>query len=803
MKKGYDYIQEPRFSIRITLQGLLENWSNKPIATQTQINELYRITNDINSDVIRLLETPDDNIVWFDIEEMKWILLVSNILYNNTSKNNLILEDGIYDLLVVKYKNITGNDIVGAPPVKFTDYIIFNQNQKELVPGIIYMTDEENNYINNMIFHDDIYKNKVLTPRDMLYPGVTYEKTISKRLKDTSHNNPELVGTLDKAKFVLMKQAEDKGVENDPTVIVLERDFFGKHIQMGIIDPNQNIDVIVELKYDGVSVEADVLNKRIISARTRGDTENDVATDLTPLLGGYYLPDAPEVDTVVGLKFEAIMTYDNLEIYSKLKGRKFANGRTAIISWTTSSDAYQLRELITLVPLATNIKDENGDPIDRLVEVELMNRFYCRGELLRYSVFSGDLVSELFQNYNFAEEAEFMRRVLPFMYDGIVVSYLNPAITERLGRENSVNLYSMAVKFNSLVRETRFTEYKYTIGQNGEITPMIYYNPVEFFGTIHPKSSGHSYGNFKDLGLRVGDIIEVEYRNDVITYVTKKKCFENDNNPNPVIEFPKQCPCCGADLVFTDLSARCPNMKCHERSIKRMANMMDKLQISGFAEETMRALNVYTFHELMELKLEDVSHLGDLTSKSLISQLDKLRNSNILDWRLVGALGFTDLAAGTWKLIFGAISLQTLDCMLWRYKKNGDGFPYHTMNYTEVIDYFKNIKGIGDSTIKTIIDEYHFFSDDIDYILKNIKYQSSKGVTLTKVRFTGVRNKELVDYLNANGYDAGEGSITKDTDILIVPSEGYNTGSKYNKAIQYGVTIKPIQVFMDELGIQF
>lgn len=761
---------------------------------QKGVDFIYNDSKNMNQEVMNLLSIPDELVNQDDLDKMNTILTISNILYNNTSQNILPLEDGIYDLLIVKYKSITGQDIVGAPPVRFPENISINNQKQELVPGIMYLSDEECSYIDKMLYHDDIYKNKVFTPRDMLYPGVTYEKTISKRLKDTSHNNPELVGTLDKAKFVLMKQAKDKGVEDVPTVHVLERDFFGEHIQMGIIDPNQNIDVIVELKYDGVSVEADILNKRIISARTRGDTENDIATDLTPILAGYYLPDAPEVDTVVGLKFEAIMTYDNLEIYSKLKGRKFANGRTAIISWTTSSDAYQLRELITLVPLATNIKDETGEPIDRLVEVELMNRFYCRGELLRYSVFSGNIVNVLFEIYKFAEEAEFMRRVLPFMYDGIVVSYLDPVIRKRLGRKNSVNLYSMAVKFNSLVRETRFIEYKYTIGQNGEITPMIYYNPVEFFGTIHPKSSGHSYGNFKDLGLRVGDIIEVEYRNDVITYVTKKKCFENDNNPNPVVEFPTICPCCGAPLKFTDSSARCVNFYCKERTIKRMANMMDKLQMSGFAEETIRALNVSSFHELMELKLEDISHIGDLTSKSLIEQINKLKNSNILDWRLVGALGFSDLAANTWKLIFSNMTLRSfMEIMNTSY-----------MNVEELInDVLSNIKGIGPATIRTIVLEYLYFAEDLYYIINYIKYQDSMGVKLTKVRFTGVRNKELVDYLNANGYDAGEGSITKDTDILIVPSEGYNTGSKYNKAIQYGVTIKPIQTFMEELGVQF
>lgn len=774
-------------------EEIISDWING-INLELGLGQVYHDSKLINDEVVRLLSLPDGSVTDIDINNMYHIIVISNILYNNTSQNNLILEDGVYDLLVVKYKNITGCDIVGAPPVKFPDSINFNVFKQELIPGIIYLSDEENSYIDQMLYHDDIYRNKVFTPRDMLYAGVTYEKIVSKRLNDTSHNNPELVGTLDKCKFVLMKQARDKGLDDKDllTVNVLERDFFGKHIEMGVIDPNQNIDVIVELKYDGVSVEADIVNQRIVSARTRGDTANDVASDLTPILAGYYFPDAPELGVEIGVKFEAIMTYDNLEIYSRLKGRTFANGRTAIISWFGSSDAYQYRDLVTLVPLATNIKDENGNPIDRLVEVEFMNRYICRGELLRYSVFSGNIVNVLFEIYRFAQEAEFMRRVLPFMYDGIVVSYLDPNIRARLGRKNSVNLYSMAVKFNTLIRETRFIDYTYTIGQNGEITPMIHYNPVEFFGTIHNKSSGHSYGNFKELGLRVGDIVEVEYRNDVMPYVTKKNCYENDINSNPVLEFPKRCPCCGTELEFTDLSARCPNMSCHERSIKRMANMMDKLQISGFAEETMRALNVYTFHELMQLKLEDIYYIGDLTSKSLIDQLDKLRNSNILDWRLVGALGFTDMAANTWKLIFSRITLEQFNMLMFYHMENHDN---------TIIGILTEIKGIGSASIKTILDEFMYFEQDIRYILKNVKYQDSMGTKLTKVRFTGVRNAELVDYLNANGYDAGEGSVTKDTDILIIPSEGYNTGSKYNKAVQYGVTIKPIQEFMNELGL--
>ena len=58
---------------------------------------------------------------------------------------------------------------------------------------------------------------------------------------------------------------------------------------------------------------------------------------------------------------------------------------------------------------------------------------------------------------------------------------------------------------------------------------MIYFDPIEFNGTIHKKASGHSYERFKDLALHYNDILEVSYVNDVMPYVTKKITIGNFN----------------------------------------------------------------------------------------------------------------------------------------------------------------------------------------------------------------------------------------------------------------------------------
>ena len=93
---------------------------------QKGVDIIYNDSKNMNEEVMNLLSIPDESVNQDDLDKMNTILIISNILYNNTSQNVLPLEDGIYDLLIVKYKNLTGQDIVGAPPVRFPDNISIN-----------------------------------------------------------------------------------------------------------------------------------------------------------------------------------------------------------------------------------------------------------------------------------------------------------------------------------------------------------------------------------------------------------------------------------------------------------------------------------------------------------------------------------------------------------------------------------------------------------------------------------------------------------------------------------------------------
>ena len=756
---------------------------------QNVLHGFYPNMNDIkyiNQEAMRLLNT--DPLNKDDVSILNNLIQISNILYNNTDRNILPLEDGIYDLLVEKLKQYMDYQI-SSPPVVFQNMEGGDSSDSSYLDGELedpLYPEVDPNFISNSLF---INKEELLMepPLDhnlySQYRVIPSDITLTKMNKSIPHKYPNLVGTLDKCKFVLNSEAVEKGVINDPTVKTFERDFLGKHAMEGLFNPNAPIDLICELKNDGVSVEADVTD-HIISARTRGDTDADVAGDLTPLLGGIKFPYAPYIpeEESFGMKFEAIITKENLYNLCELRKIKYANCRVAIIGLLGSSDAYAYRNFITLVPLQTSLD------IDRLTELEFMNKYYNMGVYNRYAVIHGQNYNDaLFQVYRFVKEAEAIRDLVPYMYDGVVVSYLDKNIRERLGRKGAINQYQIAIKFNALKRQTVLTGCSFTVGQNGIVTPMAHYLPVEFFGSIHEKSSLHSYARFKELGLRTNDIIEIEYTNDVMPYATKVDCEQNRKNTNPVIEFPAICPSCGSHLFFTDKSASCGNMMCPDRQIARMDNMFKKLNLKDFSEQRFRMLETYNLSELIDLCMNNkdkiYSLLGNVNGQKLIDRVQSMFFNPIDDYKLFGSIGFSNISIETWRKILLRVKYEDI--------------LYQNSN--TLLGELQRVNGIGITTAKTIIDERAYFQRDIEKVksLGTIvsSYVGDQLVNRFQIRFTGCRDSQLeMDLGKYKLIDiSGSSGVTKNTNILLVPHVGFSS-TKINK-VGDACKVIPIDVF--------
>ena len=760
------------------------------------IQNNFNLQQDINNialDLLRKSNWKED-----EIQLCNLILRISNILYNNTSLQTLVLSDGVYDQLLQAYKIYNPNYQIGAVPTVIVDQPVNENIQERKLMYKVVPKDIKEKSLYYRQLHDQI--NPIYPMRNRLMYTLN-RPPIKKRMIDTQHKYPELVGTLDKCKFVMNEDARVAGVFNDSNVQVFERDFLYPCLVRNIIQPNQEFSMIGELKYDGVSVEAEVCGDRILSAYSRGDTAANIATDLTPILENYRFIRAKDVSTneKFGIKFEAIITYRNLERLAMMRQREYKNGRNAIIGILGSSDAYRYVDCITLIPIACSLDFSQYGNQARIIELNFLNKYYSNEELNRFVYMHGDYTSILYQVREFTYSAENIRSILPYMIDGVVISFIDPQIISILGRINSVNKYQMAIKFNPREVRTIFQGYTFSIGKSGDVIPMLHFNPVEFIGTIHTKQTAHSYQRYRELALVRGQEIDIKYVNDVLTYVTKPDTQHNRElqskyAPEPFID---KCPYCGSQIEISETfkSARCPNPNCHERKLMRLVDMIDKLGFKDISEEAIRALDGYycngvtSLVDLMSIKDSStlIPILGPLTAEKFLYYINKLKNEPIRDYELMGALSFEGMAAEKWKNILKYYNIYTL-------------LGY---TYDQLIAALRSIKGVGPETIKAIYDGFNIYKDEMYFIKSGyfniIHTMDTCNGNMPKAVITGFRNDEIIDILRSQGYDASDSySVTKDT-ALVIAADPNGNSSKLQKARKYGIKIISLDEFYQGL----
>lgn len=718
------------------------------------------------------------------------ILQVCEYMYNNTSASVLPLDDGIYDQLLVVYKQYHPEYQVGASADKFIEQ---HDDEVTTVDGLklLYHT------VSDSVYDKCIYTKDIMDQHSPISapmrPRLMYtlnRPAISKRLINAQQEYPELVGTLDKCKFVLNYDAQQAGVFDNPAVKIFERDYIQACLSQGVIHPQEIFTMIGELKNDGVCVDMKVRGSKVIGAYSRGDTGADIATDLTPIFSGltfYNAKDVPD-DIEFGIKFEAVITRRNLELLARIRGKEYRNGRNAIIGLLGSSDAYRFLDYITLIPISTSL------PMDRLDELAFLNKYYNLGEYNRYLVFKGNYQEILYHVKQFTESAEAIRSVLPYMIDGVVISFYDRHKIQILGRVASVNKWQMAIKFNPRKVRTIFLGYSYNIGKSGEVIPMVHFKPVEFIGTIHQKQTIHSYQRYKELGLIPGMEIDIDYVNDVISYVTCPETAKNNHLrsgslPEPFID---KCPYCGSTIVISESgkSAYCPNPMCHERQIMRMVALFDTLNFKNLAEATVRALDLTSLTKLASIKnFEDEveSKVGYAAAMALYHYKESLFGSIQDDYKIMAALSFDGMGEEKWKRIFREYTLDTL---------------FHFDEF-QLRSSLTAIHGIGLETANAVINGFQLYHDDVQTVLDNIQICNYKDlVARPKVAVTGTRDENVILTAMALGYDCSEKyGVTKDTALLIAADKN-STSGKIIKAKKYGIPIMSVDEFFKHHNVE-
>jgi DNA ligase (NAD+) len=270
------------------------------------------------------------------------------------------------------------------------------------------------------------------------------------------------------------------------------------------------------------------------------------------------------------------------------------------------------------------------------------------------------------------------RKNLPVATDGIVLKVNNLAQQEELGFTAKSPRWAIAYKFPAEKQLTRLNAITYQVGRTGVVTPVANLEPVQLSGTTVQRATLHNEDFIRQLDIREGDMVWVEKGGEIIPKIVSVEPRTRNQEPRqisndrtdegdkslllaPYSIFPKNCPECGAELVRVEGEAawRCPNEAGCPPQIKgKIEHFVSRkaMNIDGLGSETIDLLYsqglLENIADIYALNKDDIAKQERLGEKSAQNILDGIAVSKQVPWaRVLFALGIRMVGETTAKKI--------------------------------------------------------------------------------------------------------------------------------------------------------
>ena len=404
---------------------------------------------------------------------------------------------------------------------------------------------------------------------------------------------------------------------------------------------------VVEAKIDGLSVSLEYRMGQLVRGSTRGDgvvgedvTENIMTIKDIP----HELPDAPDFLEVRGEVYMPHSAFFKLKEQQELEDKTpFKNPRNAAAGSLRQKDS--------------KITAERG------LSIFVFNLQQCEGRTFRTHRETLDYIKSLgfpvsprysvFENIEDAiKEIEAIgeaRGTLEFDIDGAVIKVNDLAARRTLGSTNKFPRWAIAFKYPPEVKETTLRSIEVGVGRTGVLTPTACFDPVFLAGTTVSRATLHNEDFIRQLGLCIGDTIQVRKAGDIIPEVIGVTRHEPDAQPYQMPEF---CPSCGAPVVHLEDEAalRCVNPECPAQALRNIIHFAsrDAMDIDGLGTMVATQLVdkglVHSAADLYDLTIEQLLTLEKFKEKSANNLLQAIEASkqNNLD-KLMFAFGIRNI----------------------------------------------------------------------------------------------------------------------------------------------------------------
>lgn len=586
---------------------------------------------------------------------------------------------------------------------------------------------------------------------------------------------------------------------------------------------HEKLQILLELKFDGLSLSLRYENGVLVSAATRGDgaVGENVTANALHVAGIPTTLNAP-FPAVAEVRGEVVMPKETFLHINETgsAGRTFANPRNAAAGSLRQKDASKTAGRgLEFFPHGVG---EWSEPLpdtmtETMVLVERLGFSRAAEGLRRAKTVSGD-PAQIAAEY---EAIGLERSSLPFDIDGVVMKIDSRALRERLGEISRTPRWATAIKFPAEKATTRIQNIDIQIGRTGRATPVARLEPVNVGGVIVSNVTCHNRDYIANLDLRIGDTVVIQRAGDVIPQIVENLDKDKERIATPWA-MPAHCPVCKSRISKApeEADSYCQgSFSCSAQIVTRLAHISsrDALDIDGLgskAIEEMHAIGIMErpgdIFRLRENRSELVTREGWGTTSvdKLLASIDVARTCTAdralysLGIRHCGRSATKALALewGGMESILARIN-ELSDLRDYEYSKAYDeGSGDREANAAALKKIAENvgIPDIGPAVLGNLLD---FFEDLADsetardfFSHLNIKplekaETRESPVTGKTIVFTGslveVGREEAKSQAERLGAKAS-GSVSKKTDLVVA---GPGAGSKLKKAEELGIEV--------------
>ncbi|WLD73514.1 MULTISPECIES: NAD-dependent DNA ligase LigA [unclassified Leptotrichia] len=655
---------------------------------------------------------------------------------------------------------------------------------------------------NEIEYHNNLYYNedKPLIS-DMEYDALMRElkqleqeyPELLKNEKNGESSPTEKIGGTASEKFSKVRHRVPM-LSLSNTYNISEIEDFDKRIKKIILSENvkehsKELEYILELKLDGLSISLIYENGVLIQAVTRGDGQ--IGEDVTEnIMEIKTIPKKLKKNVSLEVRGEIILpisSFNRINQEREDDGEDvFANPRNAASGTIRQLDKTIVAERGLDCYLYYLVNAENYGINTHLESIEYIEKL-------------GFKTTKIFEKYTDFKELEKSidkwhndRKKLDYETDGLVIKVNNFALYETLGYTTKSPRWAIAYKFPAEQVKTKLMDVTFQVGRTGVITPVAELEAVNLSGSVVKRASLHNFDEIRRKDIKIGDNVIVEKAAEIIPQVVNV-VFDDRTGKEIEIQEPTNCPVCNSELAHEEglVALKCHNPLCPEKVKRQIAYFVsrDAMNISGLGDKIVEKfielgkiktiVDIYSLEKYRE-ELENLEKMGQKSVDNLINSIESSKNRDFS--KVLYALGIpfvgkfnANLLTKTFKNIEN-LKNQSIENLL-AVKGIGDKVALAVNTFLNDEDNWKIITDLKNIGLQFAVDETN--SEEIaDNPIKDKNF-------LATGKLQKYKRNDIKDIILSKGGNYLS-AVSKNLDFLIA---GEKAGSKLEKAEKLGVRV--------------